>query len=103
MSIELCAQGTKPRIRAGTMHGGPKRVYLSGGGEQIELSFDDVLLLCSYVLTNVDLDPDDERLNFVEAVKRMKVVAGWNPGRHRLSHPATGTMLYRAPDAPKEE
>jgi hypothetical protein len=81
-----------------TLHGIPRRLYVTAPSTEFELSLRDVLMLCSYVLTNTDLDPDDERLKFVEAVKAMKVVDGWNRGGKRLEHPATRTYFYRRPD-----
>lgn len=96
MSIELDSPGTEPSpVHVTWMHGVPRRVDVAHGACGFHLSIEDVLVLCSYVLTNSDLDPDDERLKFVEAVKEMKVVEGWNKGGRRLEHPATFTYFYR--------
>lgn len=49
-----------------------------------EISMEDFLIVAEYVLTNTDLVPDDQRLQFVECVKSMKEVDGYNQGGKRL-------------------
>lgn len=45
-----------------------------------EISQEDFLFMAHYVLTNTDLVPNDKRLQFVECVKAMRIVPGWNQG-----------------------
>jgi hypothetical protein len=55
-----------------------------------EISLEDFLLTAKYVLTNTNLEPNDQRLQFVKCVQSMKQVEGYSPGRKRLqaSEPA---------------
>ena len=49
-----------------------------------EISLIDFLYAAKYVLTNVDLKPNDPRLKFVEYMKSMKAIDGYSPGGKRL-------------------
>lgn len=49
-----------------------------------KISMLDFLLAAKYVLTNTDLEPNDHRLKFIEVVKKMKLVDGWDPEKKRL-------------------
>ena len=59
---------------------------------EYQISLKDFLLMAEYVLTNTDLEADDLRLPFVECVKSMHVVQGYNKGGQRLAsqRPPTG-------------
>lgn len=75
--------GTKPYgLRVKTFGFGSRlnTVYLG----DYEISLEDFLVAAEYVLTNTDLEPNDPRLQFVERVKSMEEVDGYNPGRKRL-------------------
>lgn len=49
-----------------------------------EISMKDFCEAMLYVLENTDLEPDDPRLEFVELVKSMRQVEGYNLGARRL-------------------
>lgn len=73
-------------------HGYPESfrgvVEISGPGFSIEIGFRDFVAMAHYVLTNTDLEVNDPRLAFVEAVKRMGVSVGFNgPPSVRLTGP----------------
>ncbi len=59
-------------------------VYLRCGASFAEIPIIDFLIAVEYVLTNVDLEPNDPRLLFVERIKASRVDAGWNPGGKRI-------------------
>jgi len=66
----------------GTLLGQPlPGVYVGS----LELPLDAVLDIAYYVLTNTNLVPDDPRLKFVQAVKKMRIVKGWNAKYKRLA------------------
>jgi hypothetical protein len=48
------------------------------------ISMLDFLLAARYVLTNTDLEPNDPRLKFIEVIKKMRVVEGWDSAKKRL-------------------
>jgi len=52
-----------------------------------DISIEDFLIVAKYVLTNTDLNPDDPRLQFVECVKAMIEIDGYNKGGKRLESP----------------
>jgi hypothetical protein len=49
-----------------------------------EITFEDFFDAVEYVLTNTDLEPDDIRLRFLERVKGIKEVDGWDEEGKRL-------------------
>jgi hypothetical protein len=59
---------------------GEHRVYLG----DYEIPIEDFLILTKYVLINTDLHPNDPRLEFLEEIKKLEVVKGFNPGKERL-------------------
>lgn len=73
--------GTKP---AGTMIKtfglNPEVIFLGN----LEISLKDFLYAAHYVLTNTDLVLNDQRLQFLECVKSMEIVSGYNTGGKRL-------------------
>ena len=80
MSIVL-DQGTKPKgLEVKTFGSGLTTVFL--GAYQISLA--DFLVIFEYVMTNTDLEPNDERLAFLERLMWMKEVEGYNPGNKHL-------------------
>jgi len=52
-----------------------------------EISLEDFLIAAHYVLTNTDLEEDDPRRKFMDAIRTMREVDGHNPGRKRLDSP----------------
>jgi hypothetical protein len=47
---------------------------------------EDFLVTAHYVLTNTELDGgNDQRLQFVESIKAMEIVKGFNEGTKRLN------------------
>ena len=70
----LLTSGTSPHgLCAKTMGIGAQELYLG----DYEISMTDFLELAHYVLTNTNLEGDDDpRLQFVKSVKAMKVVDG---------------------------
>ena len=86
----LLDQGTKPRnlgVKTASI-GNLINVVLLG---DYEISFKDFLAAAEYVLTNTSLEPNDIRHGFVQFVKGLKEVDGYNPGEKRLASakPAT--------------
>ncbi|MFA5070212.1 MAG: hypothetical protein WC528_02935 [Patescibacteria group bacterium] len=75
-------QGSKPEgLSVKTDGFGPQVVYLG----DYEITLEDFLSAVIYVLGNTDLVPKDPRLSFLEKIKAMKQVAGYNKGKKRLS------------------
>lgn len=65
------------------------KVLLRGGNVKdgyvdCEIPFLDFLEMVEYVLTNTDLYRNDPRLRFLEMVKKLKPVKGYNPDGKRL-------------------
>ena len=52
---------------------------------QYDMSMKDFCDMAMYVLINTDLEANDPRLEFVEEVKAMREMPGYNPGRRRLA------------------
>lgn len=50
-----------------------------------EISMNDFLAATLYVLTNTDIKSDDPRLIFVNLVKSMQLIDGYNPTGKRLA------------------
>jgi len=76
MSLRL-AMGTKPlNLEIKTSGLTPTVVFLG----DYEISLEDWIEATMYVLTNTDLEKDDPRLQFLDRVKRLKVVTGFNLG-----------------------
>ena len=77
----LLANGTRPKgLNLKTWGLGSNDVYL---GDYV-ISLKDFLCAAEYVLTNTDIKKNDPRLKFVEIVKKMRKIKGWNPRRKRL-------------------
>jgi hypothetical protein len=75
----LLTEGTRPHgLR--TKAWGP--TILVG---EYQISLEDFLALTLYVLMNTDLEAKDPRLSFLEFVRRLKEVDGYNPGGRRLA------------------
>lgn len=51
---------------------------------EYEISLKDFLAAAHYVLINTDLEPDDPRPRFVECIRSMSEVKGFNSGGKRL-------------------
>jgi hypothetical protein len=67
---------------------------------EYEVSMSDFMEACLYALLNTDLLPDDPRLIFIERVKGLEIVAGYNKFRNpdckRLApRPATTNQQER--------
>lgn len=78
LSLEL---GSKPHGLSVKTFGYPKMVIFVGG---YEISLEDFLIMAHYVLTNCDLAEDDQRLQFLESIRAMRKVDGYNKGLKRL-------------------
>lgn len=86
VTMTLVLVGSKPNpLGVKTFGFGPmgRVVYLG----DYEVSLEDFLAAAGYVLTNTDLEPEDPRLQFVEFVRFMRRVDGYNPGQKRLESP----------------
>lgn len=79
MSLRL-DMGTLPEGLSVKTFGFGNTVYLG----EYEISLLDFLEVARYVLANTDLEPDDPRLKFVEDVRKMVEVKGYNEGKTRL-------------------
>lgn len=82
---------TTPGVEVKT-HGFPEnlsgRVEIWSPNGRITIGYSDFLAMTHYVLTNTDLQRDDPRLAFIEAIKNMKKVPGFNgPPSERLDGP----------------
>ncbi len=81
MSLVLSDAKTKPanlEVKTG---------YISKGGVHFgdyEVSMEDFLAAVEYVLTNMNLEPDDPRSQFVRCVRSMVEVCGWGGEGRRL-------------------
>ena len=75
--------GTKPDGLQTKVHDlfGNKDIVMIG---DYTLSMEDFLSLAAYALNNTDLKKDDPRLQFVEHVRNMEVVEGWDEGGKKL-------------------
>jgi len=51
------------------------------------IALEDFLTLIWYVFTNTDLEPNDPRVEFLNAIKEARNVTGWKPGGTRLEIP----------------
>lgn len=84
MSLRLDL-GTKPAgLEVRTYGIGPVNVVFLG---DYEISQKDFLIAVEYVLENTDLEPNDDRLQFVKYVQSMKEIEGYEPRRKRLISP----------------
>lgn len=75
-------------VRVGTLLGQREPgIYLQRHSDatEIELPLVAVLDIAYYALTNTDLLPrDDPRFAFLEKVRTLVPIEGWNPGGYRL-------------------
>ena len=86
MSLSLDHPETRPEgLDAKTSFQG-KKLFLRGDkGIVFEIPLTDFLSLAHYVLTNDDLQPKDPRLKFINVVKSMKKVKGWNYSQRKTA------------------
>ncbi len=86
MSIDL-ELGTKPEEPPVNVMAVPGRILMGHpDGSQIDMSMTDFNVMVKYVLTNTDLEPNDQRLQLVDCIRSMSVVQGHNSGRVRLQN-----------------
>ncbi len=72
----LLERGTKPNgLGVKTFGLGEEEIVYFGN---YEISLRDFLMAAYYVLTNTNLQEDDPRRQFVECVRSMQEVEGWN-------------------------
>ncbi len=60
----------------------------------------DFLVAAHYILTNVDVPPNDPRLAFVRLIKTMKLVPGFNPEGERLKGESWAVDAFYRHDRP---
>lgn len=77
----LLNRGTIPEVLVKTHGTGIEEVFLG----DYEISMSDFMDAAHYVLTNSDLKPNDPRRGFVERVKTMREVDGYNAGEKRFA------------------
>ena len=53
-------------------------VFIDAQSNKLEINIEDFFAMVYYVLTNTDLYKNDPRLKFIEKVKKMKKVEGYN-------------------------
>lgn len=81
---------TNPPVTALAWPNGPKKVTISMGKESVslenkdEIGLEDFCELVKYVMTNVDLIPNDPRIRLLERLKNYKIIEGWNPSAKRI-------------------
>lgn len=90
MTLVLTGKNTRPpkleiKTRGLTQFGLPHIVEI--GEYTVDLM--DFLTTASYVLTNTDLETGDPRLHFIDYIKSMRRVSGYNRGRKRLKGSVT--------------
>ena len=91
MSMSLDGIGTNQPGLEVRMHGfGSMRNTVDVG--KYEISLEDFLLVVMYVLTNTDLEANDQRRQFVKSVQSMKEVDGYNPNTKRLASDIPATV-----------
>ena len=66
------------RVKTGFLDPG---VTIRLGVDSFTLSMNDFCEAALYVLTNTDLEPDDPRIDLVNAVKKLEGAAGYNGAR----------------------
>lgn len=84
MSLSLEGEGTCPKGIYLKTHGailGEDLVFLG----EYEIGIEDFLEAARYVLTNTDLYIGDPRIKFVNSVKSLERVEGFNKGHQRFS------------------
>lgn len=95
MSLALGRTGTDKGIEVKTFGiAMPDIVFMRTPCGPVEIRYEDFLDAAFYVLTNTNLEPDDYRLKFVEAVKALVE----SPGYHNSEDPNT-KRLARATEA----
>lgn len=80
MSFEVKTFDGKP-VNVGTMLGHSLPGVMVDG---LDLSVDAVMEIAYYAMTNTDLVPNDPRLEWLERLKKLQKVEGWNPEGTRL-------------------
>lgn len=97
--------GTKPaglKVKTeGTIRSMVNTVFLG----DYKISLEDFLVAAAYVLTNTDLEPNDSRLQFVQYVRSMRIIEGYNRGKKRLEaseHGAIRSVVRAARERIKE-
>lgn len=89
--------GTKPKDLTAKTYGirGMDGVVHLG---DYEISMRDFLALAFYVLTNTDLTPRDQRLQFLKCMQQMRKVEGFDSNKKRLESPVAPIRLVRRRD-----
>ncbi len=83
MSLQLNMPGTSPGVEVKTFGFGDLNGLLCIRTKKgdVDVSFDDFLAAAHYLLTNTDIEgEDDPRPAFVEAVKKAEFGPPWNSG-----------------------
>ena len=62
-------------------------------GRSFSMPYEEFFRLVYYVLKNEDLRPDDERIIFLQTLKKAKIVPGWN-----LGAPGRSSRRIKVPD-----
>lgn len=85
MSLKLAfskdMKGSEPNA---FMDWGEPAINIQTSEDLIAITPHDFRALAMYWLTNMDLQPDDERLKFIGQVAALNTVCGYNPGKVRL-------------------
>jgi len=84
MSLRL-DQGTDPEVQIKTYGSYMPGMSLSIGNTYTQITPKDMRAMMEYYLTNADLDESDERVKFVNWVRHLKTITGYNSDRLRLS------------------
>ena len=74
-----------------------KEVYITTDFNFSEITMEQFFAGAYYVLTNSDLLPEDDRLKFLEVVKKLKVGKGYNKGGKRLVNSKGSTHSFNYP------
>lgn len=83
MTLEITTSNGE-RLDIKTHDIGKHEVELRCGSCFADVPIVDFLIAVEYVLTNVDLAPDDPRLLFIERIRASSVGAGWDKRGKRI-------------------
>ncbi|MBI2596109.1 hypothetical protein HYW46_05255 [Candidatus Daviesbacteria bacterium] len=81
MSLALELEGTEPKGLEIKTHSFDKTIRLG----KYDIALEDFLIAAEYVLTNTDLTEGDPRRLFVERIKDMQEVDGYNSDGKRFA------------------
>ena len=81
MSLQLFY--SKPKVMAKAAFGGVGLV-IEKDSSTTDISYYDFVQLTKYFLENEDLFPNDPRLELIEAIKKSKLVNGWEERKKRI-------------------